>query len=233
MSIETKYNFDDVFFRDLSIAVKKNLQDKIKWVNKFEDKNVNVTVPFYYSLTGDDRFLMDLFNDDIVGKRLDLNTDVIPRGHFNLSSFNIKSDEYANPNVWLQLVLEDNVTSELKRVITKLRAIPIVATYDVTILLDSEIDSFKCNQGLLNALWLYKYVNFEYNFMKIDAVMNMPDNTNVDVNREIGLDSNESRIKMKFSLEVHTYYPAYVDTQSAQGVNWNGTLNGGGESKKF
>lgn len=225
MSIETKYNFDDVFFRDLAIAVKKNLDNKVKWINKFEDKNVDVNVPFYYSMSGDDRFLMDLFNDDIAGSRLELNTDIIPRGHFYETGFGIKSDEFANPNVWLRMSVEDNITGELKSIITKLRAVPISVTYDINILLDNEIDGFKCRQSILNALWLYKYMNFEYNFMKIDAVMIIPDDIPIEVKRNIDLSSNESRITMKFSVQVHTYYPAFVDSQRAQGVYWTGDLH--------
>ena len=225
MSIETKFNFDDVFFRDLSIAVKKNCQDKIKWVNKFQDKPRNVTVPFYYSLAGDDRFLFDTFTDDIAGKRLELNTDVIPRAHFMLKSFSVKSDEFCNPNVWLRMVIEDNTTSSLKSILSKIRAIPIVATYDYTILLDNELDALRCNESILSALWMNKYVNFEYNFLKIDAMIMVPDNTDVTINRDVTLSNTDARIQMKFSTEVHTYYPAYVDYIPAQGVVWKGNIS--------
>ena len=57
-------------------------------------------------MTGDERFLLDTFQDDIVSENrfIELNTDVIPRGHITMKSFNITSDEFANPNVWLKMI---------------------------------------------------------------------------------------------------------------------------------
>jgi hypothetical protein len=53
-------------------------------------------------MTGDERFLLDSFVDDIVsgdasgnGRYVELNTDMIPRGHLTMTGFNI-SDEFAN-----------------------------------------------------------------------------------------------------------------------------------------
>ena len=154
MSVDHKYNYDDVFFRDLTVAVLANLQDKIKWVNRFTDGDVPVSVPFYYSLTGSEDFLMDSFSDDIVNTErfVELNTDSYPRAHITMASSTVKSDEFANPNVWLRTVVENDV--EIRNVLSKVRALPIMATYDVTILLNSEIDGFRATQSIYNLLWL-------------------------------------------------------------------------------
>ena len=103
---------------------------------------------------------MDSFTDDVVSNNrfVELNTDIIPRGHVTLSSWQIRSDEFRNPNIWLRNVVEDNV--EVKRVLNKVRAIPITATYEMSILLKSEIDVFKCSQSIMNSLWLYKFMYF-------------------------------------------------------------------------
>jgi hypothetical protein len=34
---------------------------------------------------------------------------MIPRGHLTMTGFNIRSDEFANPNVWLRTVVENEV----------------------------------------------------------------------------------------------------------------------------
>ena len=71
----------------------------------------------------------------------------------------------------------------------------------------SEIDSFKCQEAIMNMFWLYKYMYFEHNFMSIDAVLVVPDDSSVEIVREQNL-SSENVIKIKTSFEVHTYYPA-------------------------
>lgn len=212
--IGDSYNFQDVFLRDLTVCVLNTLEGKIRWVNNFSDGDVEVNVPFYYSMTGDERFLLDSFSDDIVsgdangnGRYVELNTDIIPRGHITMSTFNIRSDEFSNPNVWLRTVVENK--EEIKKILSKVRAVPISVTYDLSITLSSEIDSFKCSQAILDTMWLYKFMYFEYNYMNIDAVMLMPDNMAVEMVREKNLTSDNT-IKMNVSFEVQTYYPAFV-----------------------
>ena len=206
--IGEKFNFEDVFFRDLTVCVLDTLEGQIKWNNRFTSGDVFVQVPIYYSLTGDERFLLDSFSDDIVSENryVELNTDIIPRGHLTMTGFNIKSDEFANPNVWLRMVIENE--KEIRKVLSKVRAIPITVNYDLEILLSSEIDTFKCSQAIMNTLWIYKFMYFEHNFMNIDAVLLMPDNNTIQMAREKNLTS-DNKISLKASFTVETYYPAW------------------------
>lgn len=221
--IGKKFNFEDTFLRDLTICLLDSLENNIKWVNRFDSGEVKVNVPFYYSLTGDERFLLDSFQDDIAStnRYLELNSDIIPRGHITLNSMNIVSDEFANPNIWLKSIIENQ--NEIRNILVKMRAIPIVANYDVEIRLSNEIDIFKCTQSIMDTLWLYKYMYFEYNYMNIDAIMTIPDSNNIEFNREKDLTS-DNNIKIKFSIEVNTYYPAYrLDRISSSDIsNTNG-----------
>lgn len=228
--IGERFNFEDVFFRDLTTCVLDTMEGQVNWVNRFSTGDVYVKVPFYYSLTGDERFLLDSFQDDIVSNNrfVELNTDMIPRGHLTLTGFNIKSDEFANPNVWLRMVVED--ATEIRRVLAKVRAVPISVNYDLTILLSSEVDIFKCSQAIMDTLWLYRFMYFEHNFMNIDAVIVLPDSNQIEISREKNLTSDNT-IKMTVSFEVHTYYPAFRrdrigSTKSAvSGSNPDGSPN--------
>lgn len=229
--IGDKFNFEDVFFRDLTVCVLDTLEGQIKWTNRFTSGDMFVQVPIYYSLTGDERFLLDSFSDDIVSENrfIELNTDLIPRGHLTMTSFNIKSDEFANPNVWLRMVVENEF--EIRKVLGKVRAVPITVNYDLEITLSSEIDTFKCSQAILDTLWIYKFMYFEHNFMNIDAVLVMPDSNSIEMGREKTLTS-ESNIKLKCSFTVETYYPAFRgDRASSPGyatVSGSGMKDGNG-----
>ena len=206
--IGDRFNYEDCFMRDLTICVLDTLEGEIRWVNKFSSGDREVNVPFYYSMTGDERFLLDSFTDDVVSNNrfVDVNTDMIPRGHLTLTGFDIRSDEFANPNVWLKMVIENQ--DEIRKVLTKVRAVPVSVIYDLSILLSSEIDIFKCSQAIMDTLWLYRFMYFEHNFMNIDAVMLIPDSNQVEINREKNMTS-ENQIKLTVSFEVQTYYPAY------------------------
>ena len=222
--IGDRFNYEDVFYRDLTTCVLDTLEGEIRWINRFSSGDREVNVPFYYSMTGDERFLLDSFNDDIVSSNrfVDVNTDVIPRGHLTLTGFDIRSDEFANPNVWLKMVVENK--EEIRKMLTKVKAIPISAKYDLSILLSSEIDVFKCSQAIMDTIWLYRFMYFEYNFMNIDAVMIIPDSNQIEISREKSL-SSENTIKLTLSFEVQTYYPAFrkpkfnFDDVTITGVN--------------
>ncbi len=206
--IGERFNMEDVFFRDLTVCVLDTLEGQIKWVNRFTSGDFNVNVPIYYSMTGDERFLLDSVSDDVVSENrfVELNTDIIPRGHITMTGFNIKSDEFANPNVWLRMVVENE--AEIKKLLTKVRAIPITVNYDLTVLLSSEIDTFKCSQAIMDTIWLYRYMYFEYNFMNIDAMILVPDNNSIEMAREKNLTS-DNNIRLKISFTVETYYPSF------------------------
>jgi len=222
-------NMDDVFFRDLTICVLDTLEGEVKWTNRFESGDREVNVPFYYSLTGDERFLMDSFNDDISSNNrfVELNSDIIPRGILTLRSFSIRSDEFANPNIWLKMVVENQ--EEIRKILTKIRAVPITANYEMSILLNSEIDVFKCSQSIMDTLWLYRFMYFEFNSMNIDALMLVPDSNSVDIQRDKSL-SSENTIKLSIDFEVQTYYPAYRKPNTEDGLvfpkktKWYGNL---------
>jgi len=233
LMIGDRFNFEDVFFRDLTACVLDTLEGQIKWINRFSSGDVYVNVPFYYSLTGDERFLLDTFVDDIVSENrfVELNTDQIPRGHITMKGFNINSDEFANPNVWLRMVVENEV--EIRKVLTKVRAVPITVNYDLEILLSSELDIFKCSQAIMDTLWIYKFMYFEHNFMNIDAVILMPDNNSIEINREKNLTS-DNQIKMSVSFEVQTYYPAFRKDRVDYGrKDMNDSIVTGGVSDFF
>lgn len=213
--IGQKFNYDEVFFRDLTICVLDTLEGRLNWINRFTSGDVNVEVPIYYSLTGDERFLLDSFQDDIVSENryVELNTDQIPRGHLTMTTFNIRSDEFRNPNVWLRSVVENE--TEIKKLLKQVRAIPITVNYDLTILLKNEIDVFKCSQEIMNTLWLYRFIYFEHNYMNIDAVITVPDSENIEISREKNLTSDNT-VKLTLALEVQTYYPAFTSTKDCR-----------------
>jgi hypothetical protein len=213
--IGQKFNFDEVFFRDLTICVLDTLEGRLNWINRFTSGDIEVQVPIYYSLTGDERFLLDSFQDDIVSENryVELNTDQIPRGHLTFNNFNIRSDEFRNPNVWLRSVVEDNL--EVRKLLKQVRAIPITVTYDLGIILKTEIDVFKCAQEIMNTLWLYRFIYFEHNYMNIDAVLTMPDTDAIEIVREKNLKSDNT-VKLTLSLEVQTYYPAFASTKDCK-----------------
>jgi hypothetical protein len=201
------FNFDDSFIRTITLGVISEFYRKIRWINKWQDKEKLITLPVYYGLTGDERFLLDAFIDDIIGNRPELNIDPIPRAHIVLDSENIKQAEFSNPNVYMnyEKVEKDGT---LKKEINKFKVLPIQLSYSMEIKLKTEIDALKCVQSLWDWLWNYKYFYITYNSLRVDSVFIVPDDLQREINRQIDVSSSNNTMKtINFGFQVHTNYP--------------------------
>jgi hypothetical protein len=216
MSIEQKDNFSDTFLRDVTVALLHELHEKLTWTNTFSNESRKVIVPFYYSLTGDDRFLMDAFVDDIPGKRIEQNYDKVPRGVISLESTAVRSNELTNPNVKVNRYVEEN--EELRRVVSKMRSLPITLAYEIRIRVASEIDLFKCQQAIWNLIYQYQYFYFDHNFLRLEAFFRMPDELVSKINRDVNMQS-DIYMEKTFRLEVKTAYPLFGEIERIPSVN--------------
>lgn len=216
MAIEKHMNYDDTFLRDTTVALLATLHNRLYWYNIWHNETRKIEIPFYYSMTGDDRFLLDSFVDDIAGKRIEQNYDVIPRGIVTLESTSINSNEFTNPNVRISRYIEEN--AELKRVVSKLRSLPITLSYEIKIRVASELDLFKCQQAVWNLIYQYQYFYFEHNFIRIDASFRFPDEFQTKIARETNMTS-DIYMDHTFRLDVHTYYPLFGEIERIPPIN--------------
>ncbi len=199
-------NFDDSYFRMVGVSLTKTLTRCMTWINYFHDKKIRVYVPFYMSMAGSDRFVLDAFVDDIVDARIELNTDQIPRGVVTFNNFTTVTSEFANPNTYLSK--KSVINGEMKSFLQKTKGIPLTINYDIDIVLMTEIDVYKCSEKIINMLFNYMFFNIDYFGLKIDAVFALPDDRTIEIVREQNLDSDTKK-HIKFSLAVQTYYPSF------------------------
>lgn len=226
MNIDQEYNYDDNFVRMAKIALAKVLGTKIRWINRWSNgKKIRVVIPFYTSFSGQERFMLDAFVDDIASTRVELNTDQKQRGVITFKSGSQRDDEYANPNQYL--AKETKINDEFKSIISRTKAIPVTLSFDVQIRLDNEWEADICYTKLLDVLYNYRFFYISYFGMKVDAFFKLPSDSGVEIPREINLGSDNT-ISMKFTLEVATYYPVFeVNTDDFEicdnddQIDWN------------
>jgi len=205
-----EYNYDNNYFRMILVALAKTLNRNIRWVYRFETGKKCVSLPFYSSMVGEQRFLLDSFVDDVTDQRVELNTDQKQRGVITLENWSPVSDEYANPNMYIPKTVKIN--KELKRIVTKVKAIPIQLTYNVEIHLASEGESYICYQKILDMLYNYYFFSMDYYGLKIDLVLQKPDDKTFELPRDIPVEGSRDKI-IKIPLTVRCYYPSWkVDT---------------------
>lgn len=210
--IDHEYDFDNQFFRMVTIALARTMNKSIRWINRFDPMNDTETgrrrvlVPFYTSLTGDERFALDAFVDDVVDQRVTMNTDQYQRGMIQFNGFGSNSDEFANPNQYLSQ--KKDINGKLRKIISKVKAVPVTINYEIDIQLASQNEIDKCSQKIMELLFNYFFFNIDYFGIKIDAVLTLPDDKTIEIEREITMES-ERKKHIKFSLDVKTYFPIF------------------------
>lgn len=200
---KTNYH-NDVFLRCVIVGFLAFLKNRFSWTNRFESGDKQVNIPFYYTLTGDNRFIMDAFKDDFPQDRVDSNTDQVPRGVLHLKNWAIKADEFTNPNV--EILFEQEVDDELQELYANVKAVPIKLTFGVEVVIDSEIDVFKAWQTFMDNMWIYKFFTFDYNRINVEAVFSYPGDKENPIPREFKFGDN-NKLSLKFDLDIHTFYP--------------------------
>jgi len=209
MNIDDTYNYDDNFVRMSTIALAKALETKIRWINRYSDgRKIRVLIPFYTSFAGQERFMLDAFVDDVVGDRVELNTDQKQRGTITFKGGSQRDDEYANPNQFL--AKESKINDEFRSVISRVKAIPISLNYEISITLDNEWEIDTCYTRMLDALYNYRFFSISYFGMKIDSFFKLPSDGGIDIPRNGGIGIDGSTITIKFTLEVVTFYPSFT-----------------------
>lgn len=229
--IDYTFNFDNEYWRMLNIALCKTLTRRIHWINYFEGdkpgevKRIRVVVPFYTSMIGDERFLLDTFVDDIVDKRVELNTDQKQRGHVILNNFSVVSDEFANPNLYLSKKVKIN--EYVRNIISKTKGVPVRINFDVVIQITNKLEAFRVYTKVLYLMYNYYFFNIDYFGMKIDAMVTLPDDATLEFPNEINMTSDNKK-ELKFSMQVFSYIPIFfedtdefVACDNDDANNWN------------
>jgi hypothetical protein len=209
MRIDDVYNYDDNFVRMTTIALCKVFSSKIRWINRWSDgKKTRVLIPFYTTFAGQERFLLDAFVDDVVGTRVELNTDQKQRGIVTFKGGSQRDDEFANPNQYL--AKESKINDEFRTIVSRTKAVPISLTYEIMIKLDNEWEADTCYTKILDVLYNYRFFNISYFGLKIDSFFKLLSDSGIELPREINL-ASDNTITMKFSVEVNTYYPIFLE----------------------
>ena len=206
-----EYNYDNSYFRMVLVALAKTLNRHIRWVYRFETKKVCVSLPFYSSMVGEERFLLDSFVDDITDTRVELNTDQKQRGVITLENWSPVTDEFANPNMYIPKTVK--IDKELKRIVTKVKAVPLQLTYNIEMHLASENEAYICYQKVLDILFNYYNFSMDYYGIRIDLALQLPDDKTFELPRNLPVEAATRDKIIKIPLMIRGYYPIWkVDT---------------------
>jgi hypothetical protein len=227
-----KYNTDNVHARAVIIGLVNLLNTKIQYDNVLSDTQIDtVTVPFFYSMTGDERFLQDYFlewNECIHPKIADGNYDVIPRGVVQLTSNTINTAAMTHRFVRGSYVKE--VNGQLQTFNAFINSIPLTMDFTVNIETDNNLDAFKIQQTIIETFYKTQVYSVSYKGFRVPCQVGFPEDYGVEKTFEFSYGDNEV-VKMSFTLTVETYQP--VTDPTTQRSNANRITSQGGPGLSY
>jgi hypothetical protein len=206
-----KFNTDEVFLRGLITTLLRTFNDKLKY-RQINDQQqiIEIFIPFFYSLTGDEPFLQDFFihykNCETDKTLADGNYDVIPRGVVTFQSSEINTQSLGNKFTRTSYAVE-TVQGEMKTFSSYTNSIPLSINFDVTIKSDTLLDAFKIYQSVITTFYKTYTFSFEYDGFRIPAQVGFSDGYEMNKQLEFSYNNNPQLIDFKFTVSIETYFP--------------------------
>jgi hypothetical protein len=206
-----KYNIDEVFLRNVIVGMLRNLNEKLTYTQINQQQEIlEVFVPFFYSMSGDESFLQDFYLNyiDCDGQSpfAEGNYDVVPRGILNLSGVNIDQNALTNGFVRATYNIED-LKGQMKALSAYTNFIPLSLTFDITLRTDTLLDTFKLFQSSIQAFYKVFSYSVEFGGMRIPVQVGFPEQYPNDKQIEFSYGSTQKWIETKFAITVETYFP--------------------------
>lgn len=203
-----KYNKDDVFIRNMIVSLLAELNKKIYFYNRINNKIEKVNVPCLYSITGGERFLRDEFYYDALeqGKAIG-DYEKIPRCMVNLTSMNVNTSEQTNKYNHTKIVRESK--GFMRTLYLNVDYIPVTLNFDCKVLCSNNIELFKITECLISKI--YKNPNLfkvDFGMFNVDATLSIPADYSHDKPQEFGL-NDKKEFSTSFSIEMKSFIPAF------------------------
>lgn len=207
-SYNQEYNRDSTILRYVIVATLAELRNKVFYYNRIdEDTLQKVTVPFYHSITGDERFLSDNFIYDAAseGKAIG-DYEVVPRGVLQLSSLAIDSGSQTNKFVRGEFVKE--VGGVLRTFALDTNFLPLNMTFGVTVICSSNLEMLKVTESILSKLYKTTTYSVDLGMFRVQASMAVPEDYSQDKLFEFGL-NDKKEFNVTFDIEVQSFVPVF------------------------
>lgn len=214
-----EYNKDTVVLRYIIVATLAELKSQLYYYNLVNDEGVKVEIPFYYSTTGEERFLQDNFLYDTVdqGKAIG-DYETVPRGVLQLQGFSINTDELTNKfsKANYTVMGSDGVVRTL---VADTNFIPITLNFDVTIVVTNTLEILKVSEALVSKLYKSQIFYVDLGMCTMQSSIVIPEDFAEEKPFEFQVDTKKE-YNITFSIEVKSFLPVLPKGLTLNQLRW-------------
>lgn len=214
-----EYNKDTIVLRYIIVATLAELKSQLYYYNLVNDEGVKVEIPFYYSTTGEERFLQDNFLYDTVdqGKAIG-DYETVPRGVLQLQGFSINTDELTNKfsKANYTVMGSDGVVRTL---VAETNFIPITLNFDVTIVVTNTLEILKVSEALVSKLYKSQIFYVDLGMCTMQSSIVIPEDFAEEKPFEFQVDTKKE-YNITFSIEVKSFLPVLPKGLTLNQLRW-------------
>jgi len=203
-----EFNRDNIVLRYIIVATLAELRERIYFYNRVsEDSQVKIPVPFYFSVSGNERFLLDVFKfgAEEAGEAVG-DYEVVPRGVMQLTGGGIESGSMTNKFVRSEFVREFD--GQLKTFSLETAFLPIQLDFDCTIVCSNNTEMLKVTESVMSKLYASTRYQVDLGMMRVEASLTVPEEYNQTRLFEFGL-NDKKEFNVEFSVQVKTFMPVF------------------------
>ena len=201
-------NKDNTILRYMIVALLAELKDKVYYYNQIDNDTLKkIPVPFFYSITGDGRFLMDnfLYDAESNGKAIG-DYESVPRGIIQLTGISIDSGSQTNKFARGEFVQEWE--GILKTFSLETNFLPLNLTFDCTVVCSSNLEMLKVTETLMSKLYKNNLFQVDLGMMRVQGNFSVPED--YTQNRLFEFQLNEKKEwSVTFPIEVASFMPVF------------------------
>lgn len=204
-------------FRNIIVGVLATLNNKLYWYNRIsETESKKIEVPFYMSISGQERFLQDNFlNDPDYDPENEIAISMynqIPRAIVDMTGFSISTESMSNRFV-RGTYTKENSDGTLGSYSSEFVEIPLNLPFEITVFLDSRLDMFKCSQRIIETFYKNNTFNIDVDGVRIPGVIKFPEEIVQERTVEFSF-TDKKEWKLTFSVEVELSYPLFKNAKN-------------------
>jgi hypothetical protein len=242
-----EYNQDNVVLRYILVALLADLKNSVYIYNQIDEDTVKkIDIPFYYSVTGNERFLLDtfLFSAEENGKAIG-DYELVPRGVALMSSLAIDSGSMTNKFVRAEFVKTID-SGELKTFNLETNFLPLTMTFDMTVVCSNNLEMLKVTESVISKLYKSNFYQVDLGMFRVEASYQVPEDYSQEKLFEFSID-DKKEFKVTFPIEVQSFIPVFEygillpeineliegNTDIGVGLYRNGAIRFGGIYQEF
>lgn len=216
-----KFNKDDSVIRYIVVALLSELTHKVFYFNQVdEDTREKVEIPFFYSITGEERFLLDAFLQDQV---IDSNNEVaigvydkVPRGIVTINSIVI--DAAALVNKYIRTEVTKKIDNKLQTFSYETAIVPLILGFDIKILANNNIEMFKITESVIKTFYKNKTFQVDLGGFRVAANIRLPEDYEYNKLFEFGF-TDQKLHEVNYLIEVNSFLPIFDENSKIFGGN--------------